>query len=217
MVSRLPWHFIKVDASFCKGMAHTRGMAIVLTDRHLRRMGNDENYGLKLLLHEKMHVVQRLNAVRFAKLYEDYGLRQVKLAGGEVRRLNVAQNPDALRLDWAIDLGDRLAMIVTVLGKGGNGGFRFNSVYRTVRRGSDGEYLLGPAFDEEDRVFRKWRDSFPLNTGHDHPNEIGAYLSGVLLTRDFLGLQEPALSAAHAGRIEQTRQAFPQALRIHGD
>ncbi|MCH2400378.1 MAG: hypothetical protein MK364_14780, partial [Pirellulales bacterium] len=59
-VSRLPWHFVKVDGTFCKGMAHTRGLSIFLSGRYLKKMSTDVNFGLKLLLHEKLHVIQRL-------------------------------------------------------------------------------------------------------------------------------------------------------------
>ena len=87
-VSRLPWHFIKSDSSFCNGMAHTRGMTILLSQRYLDRMSRDEVFGLKLLLHEKLHVIQRLNRGQFDALYREYGFQRTPLGDGELRRIN---------------------------------------------------------------------------------------------------------------------------------
>ncbi|MFM7843610.1 MAG: hypothetical protein ACKPEY_05190, partial [Planctomycetota bacterium] len=106
-VSRFPWHFIKVQASFCRGMAHTRGLSIVLSEANLQRIRQDQTGGVKLLLHEKLHVLQRITAGRFAALYRSYGMEPVQLVEGEDVRLNVAQNPDCLQLNWAWRAGDQ--------------------------------------------------------------------------------------------------------------
>ena len=214
-VARLPWHFIKVDSSFCNGMAHTRGLAIVLSKRYLRRIASDEGFGLELLLHEKLHVVQRLNGPRFASLYEAYGFQKIKLADGALQRFNVAQNPDALQLDWAIQFDGTPAMLLTLLVPGKNGKFTFQTELRTLDSHCDGSFTIGQV-RTEDEAFRKWRDSFPLRVGHDHPNEVSAYLSGVLLERDFLQIENEPLNEAHTQRVDQTRSAFRHILQIDG-
>ena len=214
-VSRLPWHFVKVDSSFCKGMAHTRGISIFLSPRYLERIANNESYGLKLLLHEKMHVIQRLNGGRFESLYEDYGFQQIKLVDGELQRLNAAQNPDALNVDWAIQLGDSLSLLITILVKGTGGEVEFRTEYRKLIRQSDDTYKIGAAI-KRDEAFKKWQDSFPLRVGHDHPNEVSAYLSGMLLDSDWLEIENTELTESQKNRIDQTRRAFRRVMRVDG-
>jgi len=211
-VSRLPWHFIKSDSAFCSGMAHTRGMSILLSQRYLDRMAREESYGLKLLLHEKLHVIQRLNVGRFESLYNDYGLQRIKLADGELQRINACQNPDALNADWAIKLGDSLSMLVTILRQGDGGKLQFQTQYRNLNEQADGTYTLGSAIAGTDAL-EKWKASFPFQAGHDHPNEISAYLSASLLQSDYLG-EGVGDQDSEPIRIKQTRNAFRQIMRI---
>lgn len=63
-------------------------------------MQRNETFGLTLLLHEQMHVLQRFDTACFEPLYKLYGFHPVKLVAGEIERLNVAQNPDAFELNW---------------------------------------------------------------------------------------------------------------------
>jgi hypothetical protein len=212
-VSRLPWHFVKVDSSFCNGMAHTRGMSIFLSQKYLERIASNESYGLKLLLHEKLHVIQRVNVGRFDSLYEDYGFQQIKLVDGELQRLNAAQNPDALNVDWAIQCGDSLSLLITILTHGTGGNIEFSTEYRKLRKQSDGRYTIGAAIKKDD-AFEEWRDSFPFRVGHDHPNEVSAYLSGVLLESDYLKVENTKLAESQKNRIDQTRRGFRRVMRV---
>ncbi|MEE3370018.1 MAG: hypothetical protein VX346_11795 [Planctomycetota bacterium] len=215
-VSRLPWHFLKVDGTFCKGMAHTRGLAIFLSGRYLERMSTDKNFGLKLLLHEKLHVIQRLNRARFETLYQAYGFAPVTLANGELKRLNAAQNPDALNVTWAIQSGDALTLLITVLARDDEGTIQFREEYRTLNKQADGTCTIGDSRDK-DAPFQQWHASFPFRVGHDHPNEVSAYLSGLLLEADHLNAQSRDFTAAQAHRLQQTRNAFQNILRLIGD
>ncbi|MFC1758218.1 hypothetical protein ACFL2H_05555 [Planctomycetota bacterium] len=211
-VSRLPWHFIKSDSAFCNGMAHTRGMTILLSQRYLDRMAREESYGLKLLLHEKLHVIQRLHVGRFESLYKDYGLQRIKLADGELQRINASQNPDALSADWAIQLGDSLSMLVTILTHDDGGELQFQTQYRSLSKQADGAYIIGSVIERTDSL-EKWKASFPFKTGHDHPNEISAYLIASLLQADYLG-EDVDYQDPEQIRIKQTRKAFRQVMRI---
>lgn len=215
-ITRLPWHFIKVDSSFCAGMPHTRGLAIVLPEAALRRIAQDQAFGLKLLLHEKLHVVQRLNAPRFTSLYEAYGFQPVTIAASESDRLGLAQNPDAFRLNWGIPRGEKqISLITTRLKTDDNGKFAFRAELRDLNTRLDGSFDIGEV-REEDATFLAWRDSFPIKTGHDHPNEVSAYLATILLERDFLRSEASGPSDRNQ-HVDQTRTAFQQALRILGD
>ena len=215
-VSRLPWHFVKVDSSFCKGMAHTRGMSIFLSERYLARMESDDSYGLKLLLHEKLHVIQRVNGGRFSSLYEGYGFQQIQLVDGELQRLNAAQNPDALDVNWAIRLGESLSLLITVLAHSADGEIEFREEYRQLNKQPDDTYAIGAAIKRDD-VFEKWRESFPFRVGHDHPNEVSAYLSGLLLESDYLKGKNIERTDSQENRIDQTRRAFRRVMRVDGE
>ena len=215
-VARLPWHFVKVDGTFCKGMAHTRGLSIFLSGRYLERMSTDATFGLKLLLHEKLHVIQRLNRKSFETLYQAYGFAPVTLVKGEVKRLNAAQNPDALNVAWAIQSGDALTLLITILARDAEGILQFREEYRTLHKQPDGSCTIG-AVRKKDGPFQHWHASFPFRVGHDHPNEVSAYLSGLLLESDHLKTLERKLTAAQTHRLEQTRDAFRNILRLIGD
>ena len=215
-VSRLPWHFVKVDGAFCKGMAHTRGLSIFLSGRYLERMATDVNYGLKLLLHEKLHVIQRLNQGRFNTLYKEYGFTAATLLKGELQRLNAAQNPDALNVNWAIQSGELLTLLVTVLARDTEGKIQFSEEYRALHQQPTGLSTIAGVL-EKDALFHQWRESFPFRVGHDHPNEVSAYLSGLLLESDYLKTQNREFTPAQAHRLAQTRRAFRRILRLDGD
>ena len=194
-------------------MAHTRGMSIFLSESYLQRIARNESYGLKLLLHVKLHVIQRVNVGRFDSLYEDYGFQQIKLVDGELQRLNAAQNPDALNVDWAIQCGDSLSLLITILTHGTGGNIEFSTEYRKLRKQSDGRYTIGAAIKKDD-AFEEWRDSFPFRVGHDHPNEVSAYLSGVLLESDYLKVENTKLDESQKKRIDQTRRGFRRVMRV---
>lgn len=212
-VSRLPWQFIKVDPSFCSGMAHTRGLAIVLSQAHIKRIIDNSHYGLKLLLHEKLHVIQRLNPTSFASLYEKYGFEKITLAKGELQRFNLAQNPDALQLNWAPRFGETPSLLLTLLAPSDDGTFSFIDEFRILSRRLDGTYTIG-ATQDKGTHFQDWKDEFPIRTGHDHPNEISAYLAGTLLEQDFLKIESASFSNEQKIRIQETRHALEHILRI---
>jgi len=215
-VSRLPWQFIKVDRSFCGGMAHTRGLAIILSQAHLKRFQNDNTYGLKLLLHEKLHVIQRLNPTSFASLYRNYGFERVTLAKNELNRFNLAQNPDGLQLNWAPRFDESPSIDLTLLTSSDEGAFTFKNEFRHLFRRSDGTYTIG-AIQKKGRQVQDWMDEFPIPTGHDHPNEISAYLASTLLEQGSLKKDLASFNAAQRTRLEETRHAFKRILRIVRD
>ncbi|MFM9068962.1 MAG: hypothetical protein ACKOUR_16765, partial [Planctomycetota bacterium] len=215
-VSRFPWHFIKVQASFCRGMAHTRGLSIVLSEANLQRIRQDQTGGVKLLLHEKLHVLQRITAGRFAALYRSYGMEPVQLVEGEDVRLNVAQNPDCLQLNWAWRAGDQSYLYLTLLSPQRDGLFRFTSQLRRLNPIPGGRQEIG-AVAESTAEFDAWRKTFPVGQGFDHPNEISAYLSSLLLDQDYVAPaaagKDPNLAPSNE-RLAATRREFRQALGL---
>jgi hypothetical protein len=212
-LSRQPWKFLKVDTSFCGGFAHTRGRTIVLTSRHLQSMERDEAIGLTLLLHEQIHVLQRCDAASFEPLYKQYGFHPVELVAGEIQRVNVAQNPDAFELNWALRFGEMPSMLILVFDTGADGKLRFSIEYRRLIARQDGTYLFGEIIEREE-AFRRWQNGYGLSIGLEHPNEVSAYLSSSLFRSDYLGESNLRLSELQAKRLEQTRSAFRGIMRV---
>lgn len=215
LVSRLPWHFLKVDSSFCSGFPHTRGLSILLPDRALQGLARNEKSGMSLLLHEKLHVIQRLCGPRFKTLYQDYGFHPIQLAKGELSRAGVAQNPDAFELNWAIQFGQKTSSVVTLF-KAADNRLRFASQYRLLDPQGDGTFTFGEVIDKNED-FRSWQRSFGMNSGLEHPNETSAYLSGKLFALDFMAKNKTTLSEPQLLRLDQTRKAFEQIMRIDGE
>ena len=215
-VSRLPWHFIKVDRTFCAGMAHTRGLAIILSQAYLERIREDRVFGLTLLLHEKLHVIQRLNPSSFASLYANYGFERITLANGELQRFNLAQNPDGLRLNWAPRFGTSPSIDLTLLSPSDSGTFSFNNEFRQLDRRQDGTYSIG-AIQDKGKQIQDWIKEFPIRTGHDHPNEVSAYLASTILEEDHLKSEPKSFTQKQRTRLDETRQALNHILRIVHD
>jgi len=78
LVAHTPWRFLKVSGKLEGGLPHTRGACIVLAGPFLQNMlgyyTSEQKPFLryflcKLILHEQMHVVQRLHPEVFAPLY----------------------------------------------------------------------------------------------------------------------------------------------------
>jgi hypothetical protein len=178
MLSRLPWHFVKVKSGFCQNMPHTRGMVTVLSATVVARLARHEAAAGELLFHEKIHVVQRLNPTRFTRLYQSFGYTPLRLAAGEAERLNLIQNPDAPVNDWAVSLGDTTVLIATAF----NRRLRFSETYYQLTPLPDGTSRVGGKLADPAAV-ETWRERFPVRIGYDHPHEVFAYLCGGIFRR----------------------------------
>lgn len=215
-LTRLPWHFIKVQGNFCNGFPHTRGLAIVLTGGVLEEIAGDEVRGLTLLAHEKLHIVQRLNTLSFAGLYQEYGFLPVQLAPGEPARLNFVQNPDALRSDWAVRPGGQWLLLATTFRKNRNLRLGFQESCFPLEQRTDGLWSLAPEIDPP-AALREWKSSFPISHSHDHPHEVAAYILELLLRKEYLGESLRPLSAEQEQRYRQTQTALTRHLQLAGE
>ena len=208
LVARLPWNFVKVRDGFCQGMPHTRGFSIVLGPRALARMAEDAEYGLTLLLHEKLHVVERLCPGAFAPLFRDFGFLPVQLAASIAEDLNLAQNPDALSMEWAIPIDGQPCLLATsIVTEGGE--LVFREVLHRLELQANGRFELGAAVDPQRA--NAFKQGFGIRSGHDHPNEVAAYLAEHLLRMDHLG-QDIEPSDAAAAQLEMARAGFRRIL-----
>lgn len=213
LVSRLPWHFIKAKEPFCSGFPHTRGLAIVMQPRMLDFILHNEPAALTILLHEKLHVVQRLYPDRMSGLAKQYGFVPVRLAEGEVARLNIVQNPDDLRPGWALELGGQASLIAAVFDRKPDGSLVFAEKRYRLERGADGASRGAEELASDD-LYRRWRARFPIPHGHESPLEISAYVSGVLLAEDYLGARGASLGESQRKISEATKSAFAQILQL---
>ena len=205
-----PWRFIKVQSWLCGGFAHTRGTYIILSQKYIDRLikGWNENMDntLKsniisklggLLVHEQMHSLQRTFKSKFDKLYIDYwNFERGKVKTEKEIKLNQVSNPDAPIPEWLI--------------KNKN---NFNEFYwvRTLLNKSPKIPVMGKDF--QDKVFiverfnknfkvkkdlnknlislelsdiEFYKNSFPVDRGLDHPNEISAYMFSELFQALYL-------------------------------
>lgn len=116
-----PWVFIKVTSAVEQGLPHTRGNAIVLPEGVVSmivdaRAGDHEDrdaiHGfimamVGLMLHEQVHVLQRLNPEPFKAFYtEHWGLVHVEAIeyGDELSAMQLI-NPDGVDTRWVQYVG----------------------------------------------------------------------------------------------------------------
>ncbi|HEY8751287.1 MAG TPA: hypothetical protein VIM11_25110 [Tepidisphaeraceae bacterium] len=115
--ARTPWSFIKVASGLEGGNAFTRGGNIVLPVENVATLLNRSTdkaapkwavlvESANLLLREQLHVVQKAQPQRFAKMYEEkWGLmHQDKLDPGEWLTEHQFLDPDAVDEHWIYEI-----------------------------------------------------------------------------------------------------------------
>ena len=205
-----PWRFIKVQSWLCGGFAHTRGTYIILSQKYIDRLikGWDENIdkNLKsdiisklggLLVHEQMHSLQRTFKSSFDKLYLNYwGFERGKVKTEKQIELNQVSNPDAPIPEWLIKNEKSLNEFywvrtllnkspkIPIMGKDFQDKVfiveRFNENFK-VKKDLNKNLI---SLELSDIVF--YKNSFPVNRGLDHPNEISAYMFSELFKALYL-------------------------------
>ncbi|MCJ8290626.1 MAG: hypothetical protein HRT58_13255 [Crocinitomicaceae bacterium] len=200
MMANHPWRFIKIEDWLCGGFAHTRGTFIILSQKHIdhlkagwsQNMTEEDALNLvckfgSLLVHEQLHSLQRTYKSKFIELYTEYwNFHRAQVVPDSSIVVKQVSNPDAPMAEWLIPNNSdstTFYWIRTVLKDGGNipvMGKDFNDqVYSVVL--INGEYVLKR--DESGKVismnledFKQYSNSFPVDRGLDHPNEISAYM-----------------------------------------
>ncbi|MEM7231218.1 MAG: hypothetical protein AAF517_03535 [Planctomycetota bacterium] len=112
LLTRFPWSFVKVKGGFCSSFSHTRGLHIFFAEPVVTRLMSNPQKLRELLLHEKLHVLQRLYPRRFEKLAEYYGFHSV--LGASLPTELVAYevpNPDASGTYWALRHAGKLSFL----------------------------------------------------------------------------------------------------------
>ena len=204
LVSRFPWNIIKVDSGFCSDFPHTRGLSIVLSARVLQKMKDDPVFAMTILLHEKIHVLQRVNGPSFEKLYGEYGYTKFLLDPKSKTKLNLAQNPDALSSTWSFQIDGKPHLLATEIETHDNR-LVFAEKLFPLSKTSDRSFSTEAAV--EISKVEEFKKQFAIPTGHDHPNEVAAHISRYLLHKDYLKLDVEA-SELNIKYVEMTRREF---------
>lgn len=205
-IGATPWSFIKVSQTIEGGLPHTRGRYIVLSESickqlvmmqelppdHMAHLGIVE-----LLVHEQMHVVQRLNPGCCDPLYRDlWGFQKAdSITGCKWLVEHQLVNPDAVDCRWVLPVkkgavtkylwplvvfseGARLkkmpadfAMLAILVAKKDKG--------FAVETDGDGKPIFS---DLEDTP--EFSELFPLSQNTYHPHEASADMFAKMLIFD---------------------------------
>lgn len=204
--ARQPWRFVKVADSIEGGLPHTRADAIVLsesvsasiTGMHsqlsgavvLRRLG-------PLLLHEQMHVLQRLEPARFTSLYMNvFGFApRAALTLPEEIVVNQVANPDGLDCCWMFPLAEPGRFILpwlefaeTATRRKMPQDFRMRAI-SVVSEGAGFRVVRDAQGKVQSRDLARvteYTQAFALTENFYHPNETAADLFAQLVMLDNL-------------------------------
>ena len=203
LISSHPWKLIKVEDWLCGGFAHTRGDVIILSQKYLDKLTtswsenmtkDDEDQLVKrlggLLLHEQFHCLQRTHKAIFDTLYtQSWGFVKVNVVPDSYISTNQVSNPDAPIPEWAFMEGDQYYWVRTLIKEGviiPKMGIDFVDVVFVLNK-EENKFELEK--DENGKLktyrlshFEEYVNSFPVNRGLDHPNEISAYMFSIYFT-----------------------------------
>ncbi len=231
-IARQPWRFVKVADHIEGGLPHTRDDVIVLSEEvgkslfDMRQRLEPETALLRagmLLVHEQLHVLQRLDPRRFERLHaKTFGFRRVVLKVPEELAAIQPANPDGMSCCWLyprvaggywlpyLSFAERTGvrrmpedfrMLAVQVAQDAKG-------YRVVRDGD------GRVASVDLASVREYVEAFPLTTSYFHPNEISADVFSQLVLFD--GVAAARMPAAQRDALEPAfaplRQAFRAAL-----
>ena len=217
--ARQPWRFVKLADSIEGGLPHTRADAIVLSEdvsaslvamrqqlsapAALMRAG-------PLLVHEQMHVLQRLEPERFETLYRKvFGfVRSPPLELPVELVANQVANPDGLGCCWLFPLAAEpghfilpwLAFAESSTRRKMPQDFRMRAV-PVAAQGAGYRVLRGPGGQVNTRDLSEVTEyvrAFSLTENFYHPNETAADLFAQLVFQDGRG---------HDGAIQGRRRS----------
>ena len=200
LMSEAPWKFIKIDSWLCGGFAHTRGEFIIISQKHIEHLskGWSENMTLEeeenlvkrfgaLLVHEKMHTLQRRHKAIFDVFYRDHwNFVQAKVQEDERIIKHQVSNPDAPIAEWLIpnEAATNQYYWIRTLLKANDGipvmGRDFMDVVFSVEKDGDNYRVVNDSLGEPKSMamddFNAYKNAYPVHRGLDHPNEITAYM-----------------------------------------
>jgi len=206
LFAEMPWSFLKLSDNIEGGLSHTRDKHIILSERTCKRLtifhqSAPEQAALsfgRLLVHEQMHVFQRINPGFFDSLYTDiWGFIKAKeIESCPWLEKHHLANPDGIDCCWVFPIQQEesttyiLPLVVFAEGedlKRLPNDFRMIAV-ELVK--SDGRFRPKD-FKDGKPIFRnllevgQYRKVFPLTGNVYHPNEACASLFAHVVMFDF--------------------------------
>lgn len=200
LIAKQSWKFIKIESWLCGGFAHTRGDYIIISQKHIDHLskGWKSNMNQKekldllkrfgaLLVHEKLHTLQRRYKSIFDKFYKhQWNFVQAQVLHETSISKHQVSNPDAPLPEWLIQSPDdnntyfwvrtllKTTDDIPVMGKD------FMDLAFLVREEAQGFVVQtntdkSPSFIPVDQL-DFYKNAFPVTRGIDHPNEISAYM-----------------------------------------
>lgn len=91
---RVPWKFVRITNKIDNGLPHTHNDTIYLSDLFF------ENPSIEIIIHEKIHIYQKLNPSKSDKLYKEYNFKKIKRNNNKEANNNRRANPDLNDYDY---------------------------------------------------------------------------------------------------------------------
>ena len=200
-VAKTPWRFIRVNPRLCSGFSFTRYEAIIigsplkpLVQTYKRNRKQVLGRFGPLLVHEKMHVLQRVHAEKFVPLYEGVlGYKRAMVSIHPWIDQRQIGNPDGQDENWVMPLETPAGTLDFWLGTMLVGD---REVYRMGHDFQNVAVQMMPAGDASDAkqdakrrmavdeagkpIYRPLTEypsvmkRLPVRGGHEHPNELSA-------------------------------------------
>ena len=169
-----PWNFVKTHYKLEKGMPFTIGKCIFISNKFVDNLINSITNKNKFLdyvdtlIHEKIHIIQRYNQVKFNKLYKKHLNsinRPVKLT--DKWKTQHLKNPDGLDINWIYLSNNDYYLPLLTFNKHG-----LKQKAILLKKYNNGFKTTDISLDLEDlNIFSE----YPNNISTYHPNEISAY------------------------------------------
>ena len=231
--SQQPWCFLKVRADLCGSFSFTRGRCIVLSERTYHRIVEAwawrSNRGTPTF---RPAVDSRTAAraaaffpQRFQPLYEDvFGFRRARVTVHDGIDRRQVSNPDGLDEDWIVAIKPTegaaedywLCTVLTNDHPVPRMGRDFQGIAVRVKASANGGYEM--LLDRTNQPVCRRLDEceeflarFPIRNGHDHPNEIAAYLFTEAVAPLIAGVRDAGPSAS-AEIVVKSREWFREHL-----
>ena len=197
IIANHPWKFIKTEDWLCGGFAYTRGDYIILSQRHLayitsnwsNKMSSSDSLAVikklgSFLVHEQFHYLKRQYTNIFEGLYVDYwNFKKVNVEADSSIVINQLTNPDAPKPEWAINYEGINYWVRTLIDANAEKpqmGKDFIDVVFTLEKKNNSfilaKDLSSVLIEQKLSDFTRYTESFPVDQGLDHPNEISSYM-----------------------------------------
>jgi len=231
--AKTPWSFLKVSGNIEGGLSHTRDKHIVFSERTCSRIArlyqtDPERAALsfgRLLVHEQMHVFQRVNPVFFDSLYTDiWGFIKAKeIESCPWLEKHHLANPDGIDCCWVFPIQREENMIYIqplLVFAEGDGLKRMGRDFRMIAVElvrNDGHFRTKVAEDGRP-LFRnlfevpEYRKVFPSTGNIYHPNEACASVFAQIVMADSFN-QARARTEKAEGELARLRKWFTENLR----